>query len=204
MIRNQAEMLLKLESLLKKGGFERAYPPVAKFLLVLGPESDRGLVLAGAAFIDNSLEKLLRSYLVASPATDKLFSSNGPLSTFSSRNNMACSLGLIDPVVKRDIDLIRKIRNEFAHTEKAVALNSSEASNRVNELACLRDFINLLQGLQENAGVLDRLDSIFDGTRIRLLANIGVLLLYISDTQQKLKQLVERENHVDEWNKLEV
>ena len=186
MIQNQTEMLSKLEAFLSKGGLGHAYQPTAKFLTVLAAESDRGLVLAGAAFIDNSLEKLLRSYLVPSPEIDKLFSSNGSLATFSNRITMAYSLGLIDSAVKRDIDLIRKIRNDFAHTEQPVALTDSAVSNRVGELVCLRDFIAVIQHFEENVGDFDWLEDSLAGTKICLLANIGVLLIYISDSQKNL------------------
>src|SRR3546814_2970630 len=42
-------------------------------------------------------------------------SSDLPLGNFSSKIKMCYCLGLIDKMIKEDLNLIRKIRNEFAH-----------------------------------------------------------------------------------------
>lgn len=45
----------------------------------------------------------------------RLFRHNGPLSTFSARLDMAFALYLIGEKTRHDLDIIRDIRNDFAH-----------------------------------------------------------------------------------------
>ena len=90
---------------------------LSQFLDELNKESDRGLALVGAAFIDEKLSNTLKSYFCEVDATDKLLSgANAPLGTFSSRIEACFALGLIDEFEYREINLIRKIRNVFGHS----------------------------------------------------------------------------------------
>src|SRR5258707_6979450 len=82
-------------------------------------ESDRGLVLAGAAFLDDALRELLTAALrgnLSKRDRNQLFTHFGPLSTFSGRTLMAYGLGLIDERTRNSLDHLRsKIRNHFSH-----------------------------------------------------------------------------------------
>ncbi|MBN2583085.1 MAG: hypothetical protein JXL80_08455 [Planctomycetes bacterium] len=87
------------------------------FFRTLSAESDRGMVLVGAAFLDAGLEALLRARLVDAPdEVGRLTDLDGPLSSFGSRIRLAFCLGLISREERDDLDLARKIRNNFAHT----------------------------------------------------------------------------------------
>ena len=61
--------------------------------------TDRSCVIVAAAFIDDMLEMLLKSFLTESSKTDNsdLFENNGALSTFSSKIKLSYRLGLISP-----------------------------------------------------------------------------------------------------------
>ncbi len=79
-------------------------------------ETDRGAALLGAAFLDEQLKEVLRQFLVPAPrAIEKLLGVDRPLGTFSSRILATYLLGLITREWYADIDLVRKIRNHFAH-----------------------------------------------------------------------------------------
>jgi hypothetical protein len=80
-------------------------------------ESDRAAVILIAAVIDEKLTAILKSKLIALPtANDDFFEGvNAPISTFSSKIDFAFRLGLISAKLSRDIHMIRKIRNSFAH-----------------------------------------------------------------------------------------
>jgi uncharacterized protein YjbI with pentapeptide repeats len=90
-----------------------------------GNESSRSIVLIGAAFLDVLLEKLINNFLVDIKETQTLLSENGPLSTFSSRISSAYCLGLISKTSYLDLQIIRKIRNDFAHDLNASFENVS-------------------------------------------------------------------------------
>src|SRR5438876_8972547 len=89
---------------------------VFEFRQSLSDESDRGCALMAAAYLDAELDRLLRKYCVNNPnVQNDIFGSSRPLGTFSSRIDMCYLLGLLGPNAHRDLHLIRRVRNEFAH-----------------------------------------------------------------------------------------
>jgi len=102
---------------------------------LLGEESDRGCVLSAAAYLENELGKLLKNVLVQDEKLYKaLFEGYGPLASFSARIDLAYGLGLIPPNERRDLHLIRKIRNTFAHRTGEVTFDDHDISSQCSEL----------------------------------------------------------------------
>jgi DNA-binding MltR family transcriptional regulator len=99
-------------------------------------ESDRASVILAAALLDSALETLLRAALVPTSASeDPLFEgSNAPLGTFSARIEMAYRIGLTDANFSRNLHLVRKIRNDFAHNVAGCAFSDSSVMSRLTEL----------------------------------------------------------------------
>ncbi len=99
-------------------------------------ESDRAAVILAASIFDNSLTELLKNHLVSNASSkDDLFdSANSPLSTFSAKITMAHRLGLHSSTFTRDLHLIRKIRNEFAHNIHGCTFEDSRVKSRTLEL----------------------------------------------------------------------
>jgi DNA-binding MltR family transcriptional regulator len=70
--------------------------------------------------LEQVLKEILCAYLIDDKVVEDLFEGgNAPLGTFSARAKLAYTLGLISAEELHDIDLIRKIRNDFAHDMKA-------------------------------------------------------------------------------------
>lgn len=96
----------------------------------LGKETDRGLALVGAAMVDEMLSSSLRAFMcndgIGSKTADALLLSerNGVLSTFSARSDACVAFGLIDEDEYREIALIRKIRNKFAHVSAPMSFDT--------------------------------------------------------------------------------
>lgn len=87
-------------------------------------ESDRSMVLSMAAFMEDLLGSIIKDFLVDVSATNELVDGfNAPLGTFSARTKAAFALGLISAEQHKDINLIRKIRNEFAHSWEVKSLD---------------------------------------------------------------------------------
>lgn len=108
---------------------------VHAFRRELTPESDRGCALFAAAYLDSALSDLLYVFLVGGKKIEEdLFKGNAPLSSFSSRIKMAFYLGLISNDVRRDLDLIRLVRNDFAHNPGPMSFSTQSVANRCNEL----------------------------------------------------------------------
>lgn len=88
-----------------------------RFLIKFNKESDRGAVLVAGTMLDERLKEILKSFLLDSKSTvDLLEGFNAPLGTFSSRIAACLSMGLIQKHEFDELNTIRKIRNEFAHT----------------------------------------------------------------------------------------
>src|SRR5574341_444107 len=89
---------------------------LASFLEEFQHESPRASVLVGASYLDYCLGKIIAAFLADEKlAEDLLNGFNAPLGTFDARIRMAYALGLISNEEYHNLELIRKIRNEFAH-----------------------------------------------------------------------------------------
>lgn len=99
-------------------------------------ETDRGAVIVATSLFDSVLHNLLKAFLLPeSNSKDELFEGpNAPLSSFNSKITLAFRLGLISQKFARDIHLIRKIRNEFAHNIHGCDFSHSSVKSRVLEL----------------------------------------------------------------------
>jgi hypothetical protein len=95
------------------------YPNLEKFwpyLELLRKESPRGKVLISTGFIEQQLKEVLLAFMLpVSQAEDLLEGANAPLGTFSARISACYTLGLIKEVEHHDLNVIRRIRNDFAH-----------------------------------------------------------------------------------------
>ncbi len=76
---------------------------------------ERSIAIIGGTFCEMALEYVLKSFFPEDDEVEKLFVFNNSLGNFSNKISLAYCLGLIDKLIKRDLDLIRKIRNKFAH-----------------------------------------------------------------------------------------
>lgn len=105
----------------------------------LHEHDDRSLVLTLGAFAEDSLERLLLVYLREPKQAKELVNGfNAPLGTFSARIKAAFVLGLIRNDVYRTLELLRKIRNEFAHNWSGVSLDREDISRLINQLPLSR------------------------------------------------------------------
>ena len=106
-----------------------------EFIKQLVIEGDRAVVVLGAARIDVALEHLLKAVMVHhSGGADNLFEPDRPLGTFSAKIALAYRLNLIDSDIEHALQMIRKVRNDFAHSITRSSLSESHHKNRVAEL----------------------------------------------------------------------
>lgn len=97
-------------------------------------ERGRGAILVGAARIDTALEKLLKSVMApGSLRDDNLFKPERPLSTFAAKIALASRLSLIEKPVEQAIQMIRKVRNDFAHSFDDVSISDEIHQSRLAE-----------------------------------------------------------------------
>lgn len=99
-------------------------------------ESDRGTALVGVAYVDEQLKQLFRAKMLNEKKILKLLEGYEPLATFAARIDCAYGFGWIGPKTYRDLSLLKKIRNEFAHAHERLTFSSSSIRNRCLELEC--------------------------------------------------------------------
>ena len=113
------------------------------FYKELQKESDRGCVLLASAYLDECLKELLEANTIEDKeAFINLSSGSGGLATFSSRIDLSYLLGLISHETRRHLNIIRRIRNEFAHTMEIISFETQSVSNRCRNLRT-DDFVNV-------------------------------------------------------------
>ena len=101
-------------------------------------EPDRVAAIVAASFLERAIEDTIVSRLKRQDkeTLEKLFddSGDGPLATFDAKIRMAYALGVFGPTTKHDFDVIRRIRNTFAHSIIDVSFDTDEVKNAVASL----------------------------------------------------------------------
>jgi DNA-binding MltR family transcriptional regulator len=107
------------------------------FVQEFAKETDRACVILAAAMIEQALDVLIRTRLVPTPSQEDplLDGPYAPLATFSAKIEASHRLGIISPGFARDLHLIRRIRNEFAHNVTGCDFTDASVRSRIAELA---------------------------------------------------------------------
>lgn len=91
--------------------------------------SDRATVVMLGSMVEMSLRRLLTKLLrkdLNSTDQRRVFEFEGALGSFASKIVMAYALNLIGPITRSDLDLIRVLRNEFAHSRMSFGFITPE------------------------------------------------------------------------------
>jgi len=106
-------------------------------------ESNRAAAIISTALLEHHLEILLKNTLVTSPdKEDKLFDGPiAPLSGFYSKIEMSYRLGLIPLQFRKDLHLIREIRNKFGHNITRCDFKDKEIRLLIKKLGVLESMI---------------------------------------------------------------
>ncbi len=137
-------------------------------------EGDRACAVLGLATIDALLGELLRLALIKDPPKE-LFEDRGAFSTLSSKIDIAYALGLIAKEDRRDLHLLRKIRNEFAHAiDHELSFGDQKIKSWINALTTPKLF--------ENTSVLQGNN---DTIRFRFELAVGVISVTLSSFRKR-------------------
>jgi len=128
----------------------------ALFLEIRGQlrkESDRGTVIVSAALVEEALEALLKARLAPTNGKDdELFDiPYAPLGTLSAKIDLAYRVGIIRAQLKSSLHLLRKMRNDFAHSSRQLDFTSRSVQGRIRELFKLNRFLldSMCQALEK-------------------------------------------------------
>jgi hypothetical protein len=89
---------------------------IRELLAELEHDSDRAAGIVGAVLVDESLSALIKTRFEADQdLISDMFRALGPLGSFSAEITLGFLMGLYSKAAWKELDTIRKIRNEFAH-----------------------------------------------------------------------------------------
>lgn len=153
----------------------------------LAAESDRACGVLGAALLDASLEDLFRRSL--KHEQDELLGPNGPLGTFSARIRIARSLCWIDDDTANDLNAIRGIRNDFAHSfDHDLSFSTPSIAGRCGHLISAASY---LDGISESANYNPNFSTaIFESIRAKFSAPRWRFQIAVESISQLLRELV--------------
>jgi hypothetical protein len=99
-------------------------------------QTDRGVAIIGAAFVDLVLLEAITTRLARRDAKliKELFEDRGPLQPFGARIDLGYALGIYGRGVYRDLKAIKDIRNAFAHAAEDIDFATAEVSRQANAL----------------------------------------------------------------------
>jgi len=99
----------------------------------MGDASHRTAAIVAVAMVDDALGHALLTRLIPLGKTwiDRVFdSADAPLGTFSAKIRLGYALGLYGPVTCGDLDRVRWIRNQFAHSSKRRSFDDKDVAER--------------------------------------------------------------------------
>lgn len=115
-------------------------------------ESDRGAAVLAGGYVENHLALFLKSKMKDPSIAERMFSSEGPLSTFSQRITLAQAFGFLSKEQCADLSLIKNIRNHFAHHPKEASFDEKPVSNWIPDLIATKTKISLPDGTKDIVG----------------------------------------------------
>ena len=99
--------------------------------------SDRALGIIAASLVEIHLTKLIKEAFIRETKTggkrtvqEEMFRSSGSLGPFSTKINLAYLMGLISAELFKDLQIMREIRNRFAHRTEIGSFEHDEIKSR--------------------------------------------------------------------------
>jgi hypothetical protein len=109
----------RLEKLKKYGAGDPTESDIAAVENELYNAPDRAAAIIMGSMVEKAIGKLLRNNMREEDASG-LFKFSGVLGNFSAKVDIAYALNLFGPKVKNDLDIIRRLRNQFAHSQTPI------------------------------------------------------------------------------------
>jgi hypothetical protein len=113
---------------------------VAQYQQEAGAErGDRGAAILFATDLENTLQlAIIRMLQPASKQRAELFGHNAPMGTFAYKITIAHAIGIFGDVTRKNLDIIRTIRNAFAHARRPIRFTDDKISALCNYLVIPR------------------------------------------------------------------
>jgi len=143
-------------------------------------ESDRALIILACSAIDVLLKRIIeKKFIAVSHKKEKLLGKTQPLSSFHSKIEIAYRIGVISENLKRDLNILRDMRNIYAHNLDDTTLEDKEMVDRINTI-----MINCPK-VEHNSKNGNRNPS----NRRRIEIFIGTVLVSLNNTLKQIEKI---------------
>ena len=148
----------------------------------LNGSSDRSCVIVAASIIEHQLTECLRARLVPSGAAQDslLEGATAPRGSFSAKIDLAYRVGLIGQQLARDLHLVRRMRNEQAHSINGRLFSDPGLRDQVGHLVSSQD-------LKSRAPFL--LSSPYDSVRGQFIVCAILIVAHFNSELQRIRPL---------------
>jgi len=179
----------------------------------LSKESDRGVVLISASFLEEAIESLIRArfsarYLKSKNFFDSLFNTDRPLYSFSAKIKICYAMDLIGGWIYRNLEIIRKLRNRFAHGVELARFDLPEVVQLTERLKSADVAVTTITKKESNTKKAKKIKiakkSRFKSTKANMerarfetsVSFIGALLYTLSRVLNSNASLCDKENFI--------
>jgi DNA-binding MltR family transcriptional regulator len=103
--------------------------------------SARGAAILLAANVESAIEAIIESSLPLNSKKDlePLYARDGALSSLYSKIHLGYAMGLYDDKIRDDLNVIRRVRNAFAHTRRPIDFGTPEISDECRRITSVND-----------------------------------------------------------------
>jgi hypothetical protein len=104
-------------------------------------DGDRGSAILGATIVENQLTIRLTLGMIKLTKSEReaLFEGMSPLSAFSSKIKVGYALGHFGAKTRHDLDLMREIRNAFAHSRQVISFKTPQVVEAIRRFSCVEE-----------------------------------------------------------------
>jgi hypothetical protein len=163
-----------------------------------------------AAWVERELEQWI---IAALPRNDKktlemLRGRDGPLHSFYGKIHLGYALGIYDETERENLDIIRRIRNEFAHTPQAIDFETDairkevenlkvpKGSSTAPQMAALSEYRRKFSSACAVIMVRSRLEPVVEGLQLlrdlsEVIIPLGEIKAFTPDLPEKLARAVK-------------
>jgi DNA-binding MltR family transcriptional regulator len=133
---------------------------ISKIFKDLSNQNDRNAVIVATSIIDDILSSKIRSQAKLGTPKDlnSLFSDSGPFGSMYSKVEWLYCIGELHDFIRKDINIIRKIRNDAAHIWRSFDLNNEKYLKAMEKTSAY----NLVSTIKESIAMKEHVSSLDD------------------------------------------
>lgn len=148
--------------------------------------NDRGYCLLVSSLLENAIDKVLTVQIshLSSKEREAFFDSHGPAGAFSRKIALLHAFYIVGNVTRRNLDIIRDIRNAFAHGKVPLTFETPQVKALCDELRLIdpSNPTKVVASNYQGAGPRNRFHDV--------LATVMILLdIYVGDNPKRLADL---------------